>query len=213
MKDIFEGISESQKNKLFKLLETHIFSFNKNEEMLTTISSENLVCILLEGTAHIVNLNYNGEEFIIEELTKNSVFGTSISNINNTENHVIALSNSKVLIIDYDRLFNKENMNHIYFQAFFNNLFKIMNDKLIARNNRLSILSKKTIREKLLKYFEIKYFEKRSRILYLNVTLKVLADYLAINRSAMFRELKNLKDENFIKIDGSRITLLYTPQL
>lgn len=213
MENIFEGISESQKNKLFKLLETHIFSFNKNEEMLTTISSENLVCILLEGTAHIINLNYNGEEVLIEELTKNSVFGTSISNINNTENHVISLSNSKVLIIDYDRLFNKENMNHIYFQIFFNNLFKIMNDKLIARNNRLSILSKKTIREKLLKYFEIKYFEKRSRILYLNVTLKVLADYLAINRSAMFRELKNLKDENFIKIDGKRITLLYTPQL
>lgn len=213
MENIFEGISESQKNKLFKLLETHIFSFNKNEEMLTTISSENLVCILLEGSAHIINLNYNGEEVLIEELSKNSVFGTSISNINNTENHVISLSSSKVLIIDYDRLFNKDNMNHIYFQVFFNNLFKIVNDKLIARNNRLSILSKKTIREKLLKYFEIQYFEKRSRIFYLNVTLKVLADYLAINRSAMFRELKNLKDENFIKIDGSRITLLYTPQL
>ena len=43
--------------------------------------------------------------------------------------------------------------------------------------------------------------------------IKDLADYFAVNRSAMFRELKNLKEEKFIKIDGKKITLLYTPQV
>lgn len=213
MNNIFYGISETQKTKLFKLLECHIYSFQKNEEMLTTISSENIICILLEGSADIVNLNYNGEETLTEELSKDSVFGTNISDINNTEHHIKALENSKVLVIDYNRLFDSDNMNYTYFRTFFNNLFEIINDKLIEKNYRLSILSKKTIRERLLKFFEIQYIKSRSNILYLSISLKDLADYLAVNRSSMFRELKNLKEEKFIKVNGRKITLLYTPQI
>lgn len=213
MDNIFYGISESQKNKLFKLLKGHIYSFQKNEEMLTTISSENIICILLEGTAQIVNLNYNGEETLTEKLSKDNVFGTNISDIKNTEHHIKALENSKVLVIDYNRLLDSDNMNYIYFRTFFNNLFEIINDKLIEKNYRLSILSKKTIRERLLKYFEIQYIKSRSNTLYLPISLKDLADYLAVNRSSMFRELKNLKEEKFIKVNGRKITLLYTPQI
>lgn len=213
MNNIFEGISELQKNKLFKLLAAHIYSFNKNQEMLSTLTNDNIICVLLEGSANIVNLDYNGNEFLVESLSENSVFGTSISDINNNECHIRALKDSKVLVIDYNNLFNSDNMNHIYFKIFFNNLFEIMNNKLIEKNHRLSILTKKTIREKLLKYFEVQYVKKRSNVIYLTNSLKDLADYLAINRSAMFRELKNLKDEKFIKIDGKKVTLLYTPQI
>ena len=41
------------------------------------------------------------------------------------------------------------------------------------------------------------------------ISLKALKDYIAANRSAMFRELKNLKDERFITVKGKKITLLY----
>ena len=36
-----------------------------------------------------------------------------------------------------------------------------------------------------------------------------LADYLAVDRSAMTRELKNLTEEGFIKREDKKITLLY----
>ena len=71
------------------------------------------------------------------------------------------------------------------------------------------ILEKKTIRDKLLEYFEIEYRKTYIKTIELPFNLKDLADYIAVNRSAMFRELKNLKDERFIAIKGKRITLLY----
>ena len=49
----------------------------------------------------------------------------------------------------------------------------------------------------------------------LNKTFKIpfsltdLADYLSVDRSAMMRELKLLREENFIKKNGKEITLLY----
>lgn len=209
----FEGISELQKNKLFKLLGTHIYTFNKNQEILPTIKNENIVCILLEGHAHIVNIDYNGDETLVEDLLENSLFGSSISDIDSNECQIRAIEYSKVLVIDYNKLIDTSHINYNYYNIFMNNLFNIIHFKIKEKNNRIRILTKKTIREKLLEYFESEYRKSRSKYIYLSNSFKDLADYFSVNRSAMFRELRYLKDEKFIKIDGRRITLLYIPQV
>ncbi len=213
MKAPFSNISELQKTKLFKLLRIHVYNFNKNEEILSTIKNENIVCVLLEGHAQIVNIDYNGNEFLIEDLEKDSVFGSGISEINSSECQIRALENCKVLVINYNRLTNIEYTSHTYYNIFVNNLFDIIHTKLNEKNERIRILTKKTIRDKLLEYFEYEYKKTRSKFIYLPNSFKDLADYFAVNRSAMFRELKSLKEEKFIKIDGKKITLLYTPQV
>ena len=213
MKGPFDGISENKKEKLFKLLETHSYSYNESEEILPTLKNENIICILLKGYAKIVNINYNGEEYISEELFENSIFGTNISGIDYKEYQIIAIESCKVLVIDYKKLLNTEFTRYKYYNIFIANLFDIINNKLKDNNNRIKILTRKSIREKLLAYFESEYRRSRSKYIYLPNNFKNLADYLSVNRSAMFRELKSLKEENFIKIDGKRITLLYTPSI
>ena len=74
---------------------------------------------------------------------------------------------------------------------------------------RIEILTKKTIRDKLLEYFNIYRKKHASKIIYLPFSFTDLADFLAVDRSAMTRELKNLKEEGFIETKGRRITLLY----
>ena len=202
-----------QKNKLFKLLGTHTYNYSKNQEILPTLKSENIICILLEGFAQIVNISYNGEETIVENIYEENIFGTNISDINNNEFQIRAVENCKLLVIDYNKLSETNFTGYNYYNIFINNLFDIVNSKLKEKNDRIRILSKKTIREKLLEYFESQYQKTHSKFIYLPNSFKDLSDYFAINRSAMFRELKNLKEENFIKIDGKKITLLYTPEL
>ena len=212
MNTVFTGISELQRNKLFKLLEAHIYDFHENEEILQTIRGKNIICIILEGSAKMIEINYNGDENLIEQLENESVFGTAISNMNDQDCQIRSTSTrTKIVVFDYNNIINFKNTNHNYYNIFFNNLFDIIHAKLRERNDRIRILTKKTIRDKLLAYFEYEYTKTRSKFIYLPNNFKQLSDYLAINRSAMFRELKSLKEENFIKIDGKRITLLYTP--
>lgn len=213
MTSVFDGISELQKNKLFKILETHIYKFNKNEEIVTTLNNEKVVCVLLSGYAHILNMNYNGEEYLMEELNPNDVFGTHMSNINASEYEVRAIEESTVLVINYNVLINSKNITHSYFNIFILNLLDILNNKMQKTNERIQILTKKSIREKLLAFFEIEYKKNHSKFIYLSGNFKELADYLSTNRSAMFRELKYLKEEKFIKIEGKKIILLYTPMV
>lgn len=209
MNNPFDNLSTSQINKLYDLLGVHIYKFKKNQEILPTLKNGNIVGIILNGCAQIINIEYNGNEIIMETLIENSIFGSNIS-ATNTENYqIIAKEPTEVVVIDYDKLINPSNLKFNYFNIFFRNLFDIINIKFKEKNERIRILEQKQIRNKLLEYFEIE--QKKTRLKYINLpfTFRDLADYLAVNRSAMFRELKYLKDEKFIEINNRKITLLY----
>lgn len=205
----FNNLNNSQINKLFDLLDVHIYKYNKNEEILPTIKKGNIICIVMEGYAQIIYIEYNGNEIIVENLFKNSVFGTNMSGTNNDNCQIIAKENTQVLVIDYNKLINPKNLSHNYFNIFFRNLFDITNTKFRDTIERVKILEKKQIRDKLLDYFEVQYKKTHSKFIYLPFSLKDFADYIAVNRSAMFRELRHLKDDKLIEIKDRRITLLY----
>lgn len=209
MKSPFEELSKSQINKLYDLLGVHVYNFNKNQEILPTIKSENIVGVVLSGHAQIINIEYNGNEIIIENLFVNSIFGTNISATNSEDCQIIAKEDTQVLVIDYDKLINPTNLKYNYFNIFFRNLFDIINTKFREKNERIKILEKKQIRDKLLEFFEIEHKKTRLKYIELPFSFRDLADYLAVNRSAMFRELSHLKDEKFIDIKNRKITLLY----
>ena len=80
---------------------------------------------------------------------------------------------------------------------------------MININNRMEIMSNKTIRNKLLTFFKQQSKKYNSNIIYLPFNFTSLSNYLCVDRSAMNRELKHLKDENLIEIKGRRIKLNY----
>lgn len=209
MKLPFEGLTKLQIGKLLVLLGVHRYKYTKGEEILPTIKNDNIIGIVLSGSAQIMNIEYNGNEMVQENLGKDSVFGTTISATNSESCQIIAKEDTEVLIIDYSRLMRPENLTHNYFNIFLSNLYDIMSNKFRETNERVKVLEKKQIREKLLKFFEIEHKKNHSKNIYLNFALKDLADYLAVDRSAMFRELKHLKDDKLIEVDGRKIKILY----
>ena len=104
-------------------------------------------------------------------------------------------------------IFNSNNVKP-YISKFLKNLLDITTDIINERNNHIQILTKRSIRDKLLEYFNLNKTP-GSKILYLPSTITDLANYLAIDRSAMSRELKNLRDDGFIETKGKRIYLKY----
>ena len=85
----------------------------------------------------------------------------------------------------------------------------LTNDILTAKIERIEILTKKTIRSKLLEYFNLQSKKNGSKYIYLPFNFSGLATYLAVDRSAMTRELSYLKEEGFIAVKEKKITLLY----
>lgn len=209
MNSPFYGISLENKKKLFTLLGVHIYTFEQNQNILSIIKNDNVIGIIDEGSAEIIRTNYDGNRNIIDELTVDSIFGTTISSINSNEFEMIAKEKTTVIIIDYDKLIDNKNISYDYYNLFIQNMFSIVNESIKNKNERIRVLTKRTIRNKLLEYFKVCQKNNHSKYIYLPFNFTELADYLAIDRSAMTRELKYMKEEGFIEIKGKRITILY----
>ena len=208
MINVFKNISVENKEKLLILLEASTFTFKKDTTILQTIKQQNILCIIETGYVQIIQTDYNGNRIIIEELTDDDVFGTSITSIANSEYDIVTKEDTRIIIIDYSRIFSI-NSNLDYYNCFVKNLLLIVSGKIKEKNEHIEILSKRSIRNKLLEYFKITSTKNGSRNIYLPFSFTELADFLAVDRSAMSRELKNLKDEGFIQINKKKITLLY----
>lgn len=204
----FYNIDDEEKTRLLKDLEAITYEFNKNEEILKKIRNRNFIGIITEGLIQIIKTDYNGNRTIIEELSENDIFGTRISSLANNEYTVNTKDITKIIVIDYKQLIQSNNSNS-YYNKFIKNILEIIIKTVNDKNDRIEILTKKTIRNKLLEYFKIVSTKNKSKNIYLPFTFTDLADYLAIDRSAMTRELKYLKEEGFIEIKNKRITLLY----
>lgn len=209
MTNLFANITEKNQEKLLRILEGQTLNFKKNCQVLTTVKWENIIGFIISGYMQIIRVDYNGVRTIIEELEENSVFGTTLSSLNNSEYEIITKEDTKIIVIDYNSIITEEGSKYSYYTQFMKNILEIYTEKIKNKNERIEILTKKTIRDKLLEYFKIISKRNGSKIIYLMMSFSELADYLAVDRSAMSRELKNLMEEGFIKKDGKKITLLY----
>ena len=79
--------------------------------------------------------------------------------------------------------------------------------KNVFLNGKLEHVSKRSIREKLLSYFNELAFENGERRFELPFTKTALADYLFVERSAMSRELGNMRREGLIDFKGNNFVI------
>ena len=182
--------------------------FKKDQVITTYIKKRNFIYILLRGEADLVRYDFNGAKSIIEHYTENDIFGEVFYTISvNNELSVEAKKNCEVLIFPYDNLFNKCDVNCEFHKALSQNFSRIMVEKMKYVNTRIEILTKRTIREKLLGYFNILSTRSFSKTFVIPFSLTDLADYLSVDRSAMMREIKNLKNDGIIEKEGNKFTL------
>lgn len=209
MVDVFGDIKKNDKKKLLKELESNVMFFEKNTSILKSIGSGNMLGILEEGSAQIIRTDYDGNIIIIDELVPGSIFGTKFSLLDNDEYDILTKEYSKIIFIDYDFVLKIDQKRSIYFQRFLINLLNIMSKNVYYQNERINILTRKTTRDKLLEYFENESKKSFSKEFYLSFNLTELAEYLSIDRSAMMREIRRLKDDKIIDGSGNKIRLLH----
>ena len=87
------------------------------------------------------------------------------------------------------------------------NLLDLISERALNLSRRVEVLSQRTIREKLICYFMQLAAQAKASSFSLPFTMVDLADYLSIDRSAMTRELKRMKEEGLIEMDKRCVRL------
>lgn len=205
---IFKNITNDEIEFMLKCFHAIRMTYKKERTIISSIINSNYIGVILSGTANMVRYDYKGNRTILEKLERNSVFGNIFTMLGN-DISIIATTDCEVLLIEYSHVYEQCRKNCRCHSIFTSNILDLLSDKVNELNERLEVLSNRSIRDKLLSYFGLLVKGKSKRSFILPFTYTELADYLSVDRSAMQRELKNLKDEGFITTNGKRVTLNY----
>lgn len=210
MKNLFENISLKNKEKLFKIFRASTVKFTKGINIIDYMDRTNSIGIIDTGSIDIIQTDYDGNETLIDELKENDIFGSTIySIVLSDECSIITKDNTNVTFIDYREIENAEFIKSEFYITFVQNLLAIIFEQMSIKNKRIDILTKKTIRNKLLTYFKQLSKEQGSKSITLPFSLSHLARFISVDRSAMIRELKYLKEEGMIEQKAKKIRLYY----
>lgn len=167
------------------------------------------VGIVERGEAVLIRIDEDGVSTVMEELGPGGVFGRTLAfaGAGHDSLEVVCRTPCDVLFIDYSHILKRCENACTHHSLLVQNMLKLMNDKAQALSRRVDVLSRRSIREKLLCYFRQLAEQAGSEEFTLPFSLSTLADYIATDRSAMMRELKRLRTEGIIRSDGRRFTL------
>ena len=208
MNELFKNIPEKIQNKILELLKSSNYKFSTNTIIPKDIFYSKSILIVLEGMIEINKIDYNDNETTIDLLTNNDIITSFTTPFLDNDYNLYSKQQTKILILDFNFIISNDISNKFYNQLL-KNLLNILSEKMININNRMEIMSNKTIRNKLLTFFKQLYKKYNRDIIYLPFNFTTLANYLCVDRSSMNRELKHMKDENLIEIKGKRIKLNY----
>ncbi len=206
---LFRGFDALETQKMLRCLGAKVKNCNTNETIMSYKEAPEYLYVVLRGTAELATYDYDGNKTILERFVANSVFGDMFFRPSgNDEFMVCATSPCEVIYFRYHNAINQCENACKRHKDFLNNLFMMLSKKLLSQSQHIEILTKRTIREKLLSYFEHQATQNSSFSFTLPMSLSSLADFLSIDRSAMQREIKRLNDEGIIVSKGKKIVIV-----
>jgi len=206
---LFRDFTDSERKKMLKCLGAKIKKCNTNETIMSHNETPDYLYIVLSGTAELAGYDYDGNKSVLARFGENDVFGDMFfAPLSNDQFMVSATSCCEILSFRYNNaLFCCENVCK-HHTKLIDNLLSLISKKIISQTQHIEVLTKRSIKEKLITYFEQQERENNSFSFTLPMSLSSLSDYLGIDRSAMQREIKRLNDDGVIISKGKKIVLV-----
>ena len=206
---LFQGISEESQQAMCTCFDMREQSFRAGEVVYDFSAGRNMVGILAQGTAVIERIDHQGSRTILEQLDKGGVFGEMLmfENVAGDSITVVAETPCRVWFMAADQVTKRCEKACAHHTQVVENMFQLVAEKATALYERVEVLSRRSIRDKLLCYFSLLAAKSRSGEFSLPFSLSALADYISTDRSAMMRELKKMRDEALVDIHGRKVLL------
>lgn len=204
---LFQDISYEEYRKMLPCFQAVGRSYQSDELIYDFGDAQrNDVGIVERGTAALIRIDEEGVATVMEELGPGGVFGRDLAFAGSAGDslEVVCRAPCEVLFIDYPHILRRCENACAYHSALVQNMLRLMASKAQALSERIDVLSRRSIREKLLCYFRQLAGRTGGASFTLPFSLSVLADYIATDRSAMMRELKRMKEEGLVEMDGRR---------
>ena len=206
---LFYDITDQEVEAMIQCFRMRRCRFHPGQIICTYGESAGEVGVLVSGGAELVRLDYAGNRTILERLETGGVFGESLAFTPTLGDcvEVVSAAGSEVLFMEYSHIMKRCENACAHHSKLVQNMFRLVAEQTRRLSQRVEVLSRRSIRDKLMCWFQLRRLAAGADSFTLPFTLSALADYISADRSAMMRELKRMKEEGLVEMDGRRVTL------
>lgn len=207
---LFYGVNKENIESMLVCLSATTREYKKGEYVFHQGEYLENICILLSGCIHIQSDDYWGNRTIVNKIGEGEMFGESYAVHGGTAvlNDAVATADSVVAFFNSSKLMTVCSSACTFHSTVIRNLLYSLTDKNQYLMQKLTHISKRTIREKLISYLSSQAKLNNSNCFTIPFNRQQLADFLSVDRSAMSNELSKMRNEGLITFSKNSFTLL-----
>ena len=206
---LLEGVTDQEYQTMRTCLGVYEQTFRPDEVVYDFGDGRGLLGVITRGSAVVERIDRQGDREILEHLSTGGVFGEMMMFKAAGEDSLVvrAAAPLQVSFLRSDAVMRRCPRACPCHSRMVENLFHLVTEKAAQLSERVEVLSRRSIREKLLRYFQLQAAKGRQPSFQLPFSLSALADYISADRSAMMRELKKMRQEMLVTITGRQVIL------
>lgn len=204
---LFDGIGDEQISDAIKLLNGRIKKIKKDSFIVKLGGKMTSAGLLLKGRIESSFQNENFDQITMHTFSDGYLFGEAlvINGAKNSPVQVRTVEDSIILLIDLEMIYTVADSSPIR-TLLAENLIKSLAKKNLILNQKVRILSQKSLRDRVYIYLASLPKDKNGYVK-IPFTQTALAEYLGVNRSALSRELGRMQNEGVLKVNGRKMKI------
>ncbi|HWQ06184.1 MAG TPA: Crp/Fnr family transcriptional regulator [Feifaniaceae bacterium] len=206
---LFRGTSEEELPTLLDCLAPTTREYAKNELILRQGEDVSAVGLVLSGRAQIIEEDFWGNRSILADAWPGDLFAEAYAFLPGEllRVSVVAAEPTSVMLLDGKRMLEVCSSACRFHTRLVQNILAESARKNLALTRKVSHMSKRSTREKLLSYLSGQALGAGSDAFEIPFNRQQLADYLCVDRSAMSSELCKMRDEGLLVFDKNSFQL------
>ena len=206
---LFYGINESEINELLPCLGANERKFQKEEIVFRAGLPVNQIGLVESGSVNIVVNFYWGNCNIFAHVGAGQVFAENYAAIPGKELlcEVVACEETQVLFLNMQNILTTCSRACAFHTRLIKNMLRISAQKNLNLSARMMHTASHSLRQRLLSYLSEQALENGTPHFTIPFNRQQLADYLAVNRSSMSKELSRMQEEGLLTYHKNRFTL------
>ncbi len=207
---LFEGASGEEVHALIQCLGGRVRDFPRDYTIIDEGECSDELGIVLKGAVHINRHDFWGNRSLVANVTIGESFAEALAcTALPSEVSVVTATHCSILFLDVHKIITSCENNCRYHHTLIENMVRLLSRKNLELMKKITHLTKRSTREKLLSYLLAESKRQGSRSFTIPFDRQQLADYLAVERSAMSSELSKMRDDGLVEYQRRDFTLHY----
>ena len=206
---LFVGLSNEEILTSLQCIGAKIRKVQKNQYILRAGEHTDCIGLLMSGAALVIQEDLWGKRNIMTQLAPSDYFAEPFAVIPDTvlSVSVVTTEACEIMEMNMNRLITMCSSFCDYHNRLIKNLITAFAKKTLLFNDKITHMSKRKTRDKLLSYLSSEAVRRGTLSFDIPFDRQQLADFLCVERSAMSAELSKLQKEGIIKTTNSHFEL------